>query len=220
MTVRRIPSSYHSSLTKRSFDLAFSLISTIMLSPLLILILLAVKVTSPGPAFFIQKRIGKNGNVFKLIKFRTMKTGSEKLQGRYKQFNEADGPVFKIVDDPRLTRFGRFLAHTGLDELPQLINVLRGDMSLVGPRPLPLYEARKLAKSERVRELVKPGITSRWVVQGSHRLKFNEWMKLDEDYVKNASFLTDLTILAKTVLIMLKQTARQTFNLLNFQNFS
>src|SRR3989344_4550380 len=134
MTVRRIPSSYHSSLTKRSFDLAFSLISTIMLSPLLILILLAVKVTSPGPAFFIQKRIGKNGNVFKLIKFRTMKTGSEKLQGRY--------------------------------------------------------------------------------------IKFNEWMKLDEDYVKNASFLTDLTILAKTVLIMLKQTARQTFNLLNFQNFS
>lgn len=132
-----------------------------------------------------------------------MYEGAERDQKKYAHLNEADGPVFKIRDDPRFVGIGKFLAHTGLDELPQLINVIKGDMSMVGPRPLPVTEAKKLTKAQKVRELVKPGITSSWVVSGAHSLSFETWMKLDKDYIESASLTTDLSILLKTAFLIL-----------------
>lgn len=132
-----------------------------------------------------------------------MKVGAERLQERYFHLNEADGPVFKIRNDPRFVGTGRLLARTGLDETPQLINVIRGEMSLVGPRPLPIKEAKKLTQTQKVRELIKPGITSSWVVEGSHSLKFKKWMQLDKEYVLKAHFLKDLAILFKTTTIII-----------------
>lgn len=133
-----------------------------------------------------------------------MKTGSEKKQNRYKKLNVADGPVFKIFNDPRFTKIGKFLSTYGLDELPQLMNVLKNDMSIVGPRPLPVNEAEKLSEYQRVRQLVKPGITSLWVINGSHRLSFNEWMALDKKYVSYSSFGGDVSIIIKTILLLLR----------------
>jgi len=180
-----------------------------LLSPAIGIITLLIKLTSAGPAFFKQRRVGKDGKVFTLIKFRTMRMGAEKERKNLKHLNQADGPVFKILDDPRYTRFGKILARTGLDELPQLLNVLRGEMSLVGPRPLPLYEAEKLNKAQKVRELVKPGITSSWIVSGAHNLKFSQWMNLDKEYVKNASLAIDLSILFKTAGIVFALVLRR-----------
>ena len=137
-----------------------------------------------------------------------MKVGSEKLQNKYRSINEADGPVFKIYNDPRLTPIGKILSQTGLDEIPQLINVLKGDMSIVGPRPLPVEEAKKLTKTQKIRQLVNPGITSSWVVEGSHSLSFKKWMELDKDYVENANLTTDITISVKTFLIVFRQLFR------------
>ena len=128
-----------------------------------------------------------------------MRMGTEKEQKNLKHLNEADGPVFKIYNDPRYTKFGKILARTGLDELPQLINVLKGEMSWVGPRPCPVYEAKKLNLTQKVRELVNPGITSSWVTSGAHKLKFSQWMKLDAEYIKTGTLATDLSILFKTV---------------------
>jgi len=206
--------SYHNSFTKTVFDLSCSVLGLIISSPLLLLIVILQKNFNHGPILFKQIRVGKNGKPFQMIKFRTMKVGAEKLQRSLSNLNEADGPVFKILNDPRFTKFGKILAKTGLDELPQLINVLKSEMSIVGPRPLPVYEAEKLTKEQKVRELVLPGITSAWVVNGSHRLSFAKWISLDKDYVQNASFAADLGILGKTVIIMVKQTVRQTLNLL------
>jgi lipopolysaccharide/colanic/teichoic acid biosynthesis glycosyltransferase len=162
-----------------------------------------IKLTSKGPVLFVQKRAGKDGKVFRMFKFRTMKLGASRLQRRYMSLNEADGPVFKIYNDPRFTGIGKLLSRTGLDELPQLINILKGEMSTVGPRPLPLEEARRLSKYQKVRELVKPGITSNWVVSGSHALSFDKWMKLDRKYVYAASFTEDLSIVWKTLVLII-----------------
>ena len=131
-----------------------------------------------------------------------MAPNASKAQNHYRNLNEADGPVFKIHNDPRFTGFGKILSKTGLDELPQLVNVLKGEMSMVGPRPLPVNEAKKLTKQQRIREMVKPGITSSWVTGGSHRMSFKKWMELDADYVKNATLLTDISIIGKTFLMV------------------
>ena len=196
----KIPSvnPYHISAQKRFLDLSTALATLIILTPFITLISFLIKIKRGRPVFFRQKRAGKNGKVFTLIKFRTMRMGAEKEQKNLKHLNAADGPVFKIYNDPRYTKFGKILARTGLDELPQLINVLKGEMSLVGPRPLPVYEAKKLTGAQKVRELVKPGITSSWVTSGAHKLKFSQWMKLDAEYVESASLLKDLSILFKT----------------------
>jgi len=138
-----------------------------------------------------------------------MKVGAENDQKKYAHLNEADGPVFKIRNDPRFVGIGKSLARTGLDELPQLINVIKGEMSLVGPRPLPVYEAKKLTNAQKARELVKPGMTSSWVISGAHSLSFAEWMKLDRIYVEKASLLGDLSILLKTSEIVFKQILNQ-----------
>lgn len=161
---------------------------------------------------FTQTRIGKNGIRFKIYKFRTMYPGAHKDQDKYRRLNEADGPVFKIRDDPRYTKIGRWLAKTGLDELPQIINVLKGEMALVGPRPLPPGEEKHIpAKWRFKRRSVKPGLTSSWVVNGSHRLTFKKWMELDMKDIDRKSLYNDTVIAAKTALMVAK-------NILKFSN--
>lgn len=195
---------YSCSYVKRLFDIFSSLVLLLIVSPVFILISILVLFFSGIPIFFLQRRIGRNGKIFKIIKFRTMVKHALQMQKRYKKLNEADGPVFKIMKDPRFTKIGYILSRTGLDELPQFINVLKGEMSIVGPRPLPVSEASKLSKTYKIRELVKPGITSTWVTNGSHNLAFKKWMSLDIDYVKNASFLFDLEIIYETFYITLR----------------
>lgn len=205
-------SPYHSSLTKFLLDKLLSFIAFLVTLPITIILSLLIKSVNNGPLLFKQKRVGKDGSTFELFKFRSMKVGAEKEQSKYEHLNEADGPVFKIRNDPRLTKIGKFLSKTGLDEFPQLINVLKGEMSLVGPRPLPVYEAKKLNKSQKVRELVKQGITSNWVVSGSHTLSFKEWMELDKVYVKKASLKKDLEIIGQTFLMIFKHVVVNIFN--------
>lgn len=198
------PNSYHNSFVKKAFDFVASFTSLIILSPVFLLISALIKIASPGSAFFKQKRIGKDGKVFTLIKFRTMRMGAERERKKLRYLNEADGPVFKIHNDPRYTKFGKILARTGLDELPQLINVLKGEMSMVGPRPLPIHEVNKLTKAQKVRGLVKPGITSSWVISGAHKLKFAQWMKLDRKYLTEGSLLEDVFVTSSTLILLPK----------------
>lgn len=164
----------------------------------------AVKLTSHGPFIFKQKRMGKGMKVFTIYKIRTMVENAEKLKRKYKHFNEAEEPVFKIRNDPRYTGIGKWLAHTGLDELPQLINVLKGEMTLVGPRPLPVDEAKKIPRKYQKRFTVLPGITSLWVRKGAHKLSFEEWMELDLFYIKKRSFYLDMIIFLSTIALICK----------------
>lgn len=155
--------------------------------------------------FFKQKRLGKNKKPFFIYKFRTMVVNAENLKSKIQNLNEADGPVFKMYNDPRYTKIGRFLAHNGLDEIPQLINIIRGEMALVGPRPLPINEAKKVPKKYERRFSVLPGITSLWVVKGADHTSFKKWMEDDLEYIKNKSFLYDLKIIIQTIWMLLKQ---------------
>ncbi len=215
MSPKLFPHPYHYSWQKRLFDILLSFIGLIVLSPLLVTIAILIKFTSKGPVFFKQKRVGRNGQVFQMIKFRAMKKGAERQQRRYRHLNEADGPVFKIRNDPRFTKFGKLLAKTGLDETPQLLNVIKGEMSLVGPRPLPISEVRKLTSLQNKRHLTKPGMTSSWVVKGSHAMKFEKWMQLDRQYVSSASLASDITILIKTLIIVPKLFLRLMLNVVS-----
>lgn len=216
MTKQIKVSTYHSSITKIILDKLMALIGILALIPTVLIVAPLIKLTDFGPIFFTHKRTGKNGKVFKMIKFRSMRIGAESERGKkvLEKLNISDGPVFKIPNDPRLTKIGKLLFKSGLDELPQVINVLKGEMSIVGPRPLPVYEANKLTKSQRVRELVLPGITSSWVVSGAHNLKFKKWMKLDKEYVNSATLKTDITIIYKTALLLIKIGFRKLFNTL------
>ncbi len=147
--------------------------------------------------------MGKNMKPFWIYKIRTMVVDAEKLKIKIKNLNEVDGPVFKIYNDPRYTKIGKFLSHTGLDELPQIINVIKGEMALVGPRPLPVAEARQIPKKYQARFSVLPGITSPWVLQGAHEVSFKEWMESDLDYIKNKSFWQDVSIFIKSFLLVI-----------------
>ncbi len=192
-------------LAKRFLDLAGSFLLLCLLSPLMLAIALAIKLTSPGPVFFYQERLGLNKRRFKMIKFRTMVTGAEQLQNELEQFNEAGGPVFKIKHDPRVTPLGAWLRRTSLDELPQLVNVLTGDMSLVGPRPLPVRDYLGFSADwHRRRFSVKPGLTCLWQIQGRSNVSFDEWMRLDMEYIDNWSLWLDLKILARTLPVIIK----------------
>jgi len=193
---------YHFSFRKRFFDLFFSGMGVILLFPIFLFLSLIIMIFSGSPVFFVQKRTGLNGKSFNIFKFRTMKNGAQRNQYKYKKLNEADGPVFKIHNDPRFTKIGKILSRTGLDELPQLFNVIKGEMSFVGPRPLPIYESRKLNRIQKTREMIKPGITSPWVVKGSHSLSFKEWMNLDTEYLKKASLKQDIKIIISTLSIL------------------
>ena len=154
------------------------------------------------PVFYLQKRVGKNGIPFTMYKFRTMDSGADAMQKKYARQNEADGPVFKIRDDPRFTKIGRFISHTGLDELPQLINVIRGEMALFGPRPLPVAEAAKLTKQQQERHRIKPGIISPWIFEGYHSRPFDEWMKSDIAYGRQKSLLYDIGLFGKAMVFV------------------
>lgn len=170
--------------------------------PLQFLIVIAIMVADGPPVLFFQKRTGKDGKPFMMYKFRTMVPGAQRQQKKLHHLNEAKGPVFKLYDDPRYTRPGKFLAHAGLDELPQLYNVLRGDMALLGPRPLPVSEARQLKTWQKARESAKPGIFSPWILDGYHRTTFDAWMHSDIAYIKNKNFWYDLRLFLRMVVFM------------------
>jgi len=185
---------------KRLFDITGSFVLLLLLLPVLLIVACLVKVTSPGPVFFSQERIGRNKRRFHMWKFRTMVVGAESLLPRLKAKNEASGPVFKIRDDPRVTAIGRYLRRSSLDELPQLFNVLKGDMSLVGPRPLPVRDVDGFTQDwHRRRFSMRPGITCLWQVQGRSSIGFEQWMELDLKYLDEWSLWLDLKILAMTI---------------------
>ena len=196
-------------LAKRVFDFLVSLGLIILLSPLFLLVAALIKLPSPrGPVFFLQERIGMRKRIFKVIKFRTMIPDAEHWLTALAGLNEASGPVFKIKEDPRVTFLGRFLRRTSIDELPQLFNVLMGDMSLVGPRPLPVRDYQGFNQDwHRRRFSVKPGITCLWQIYGrsSLNLSFEKWMELDMEYIDHWSLGLDLKILARTIPAVLKR---------------
>ena len=180
-------------LVKRIMDFSFSLIMIVCALPVFLIISLGIKLTSPGPIFFIQERLGLNKRRFRLYKFRTMIPNAEKLITELEHLNEVDGPAFKLKNDPRITPFGRFLRKTSLDELPQFINVLKGDMSLVGPRPLPVRDYNGFNHDwQRRRFSVRPGITCLWQINGRSTTTFEKWMKQDMEYIDNWSLWLDL----------------------------
>lgn len=185
--------------TKRAFDLVAASIVLAMALPLLLVVGVAVKLTSPGTALFSQERVGRNGERFRLYKVRTMVTDAEARLIDLRDQNEADGPLFKLKDDPRVTKVGAFLRKTSIDELPQLWNVIRGEMSLVGPRPALPSEAEEWSVDLVDRLRVRPGITGMWQVSGRSDVSFDEYTRLDLYYVDNWSLLVDVSILAKTV---------------------
>jgi exopolysaccharide biosynthesis polyprenyl glycosylphosphotransferase len=184
---------------KRASDIVLSLAVLIFLSPLLLLISVAIKLDSPGPALFKQVRVGKGGRRFICYKFRSMRQGAEEERPQLADLDEVVGPIFKIRHDPRCTRVGRFLRRTSLDELPQLYNVLRGEMSLVGPRPPIPLEVEQYQEWHRKRLEVSPGMTGLWQVSGRSQLTFDEMCLLDIYYLENWSPLLDLKIALKTI---------------------
>jgi len=190
---------------KRVMDFVLSALLLLGLSPLLLLTALMIKVTSPGPVFFRQKRLGLNKRIFEIYKFRTMVVDAEQQIKELEKFNEAQGPVFKIRNDPRITPIGRFLRKTSIDELPQLLNVLNGEMSLVGPRPLPVRDYEGFDKDwQRRRFSVRPGITCLWQIKGRSSIPFEQWMELDMQYIDGWSLWLDVKILYRTIPAVLK----------------
>lgn len=179
--------------------------------PVQITIYIGILIFSGFPVIFTQKRIGLNGKQFVMFKFRTMRNGAEKLQSKYAPLNEVRGPVFKIHNDPRFTRMGKFLSHCGLDELPQLFNVLKGDMSLIGPRPLPVSEAAKLSPQAQKRQKIKPGIISPWILNGYHSQAFTSWMKSDIEYLDHKKFTYDLQLFLKSFWLLCQLFVKETF---------
>ena len=184
---------------KRSFDLVISLVTLILLAPVLLVIAVAVKLSSSGPVIYRSIRPGMAGKPFYCFKFRTMREHAEQIQDDLEPLNEKSGAIFKIRDDPRLTRVGRFLRRFSLDELPQLVNVVRGEMSLVGPRPLPMRDFNRLEEWHKKRYLVLPGITGLWQVSGRAELDFDDLVRLDFLYLERWSIFLDLSILLRTI---------------------
>lgn len=191
-------------LTKRFLDLTLSAILLVMLSPLFVIISIVIKATSVGPVLFKQQRVGYNGRQFLCLKFRTMVQNAEDMKEQLIHLNEVAGPVFKMKNDPRVTRVGRFLRKTSIDELPQLINVFMGDMSLVGPRPPLPSEVREYCLAHRRRLSMKPGLTCIWQTSGRNSLNFQKWVELDEQYIDTWSLWLDFKILLRTVPAILK----------------
>ncbi len=190
------------------FQRLIALILFIFVLPFFILFFILVKLVFKQQFIFKQKRLGKNKKPFTIYKIQTMVKDAEVLKSSYLHLNQADGPVFKIFNDPRYTKIGKLLSKTGLDELPQLINIMKGDMAFVGPRPLPVDEAKQIPAKYHKRFTILPGITSSWVTKGSHKLSFEEWMELDIHYVKNHSLILDLHIALKTIVLLLKAPFR------------
>jgi len=191
---------------KRAIDFFAALAGLIVLAPFMILVAIAIKMTSLGPIVFSQMRSGKHGKPFRMFKFRSMFSDAEQRRQELESYNQMSGPVFKISNDPRTTPIGRWLRKYSIDELPQLVNVLIGQMSLVGPRPLPLYEVEKFPKPAQRRRLsVKPGITCLWQINGRNEVRdFESWVKLDLEYIDNWSIWLDLRILVGTLPVVVR----------------
>lgn len=190
---------------KRSFDFLSSLCALIVLSPVLIIVALIIFIDDPhGSPFFTQVRVGQDGKEFKMYKFRSMVCNAEELLKELQAKNEKDGPVFKIKDDPRITRIGHFIRKTSIDELPQLFNVVKGDMSIVGPRPALPKEVAEYNKFQNRRLQVKPGLTCYWQASDNRDdISFEDWMKLDIKYIHERSFWGDIKIILRTVKVVL-----------------
>ncbi len=190
---------------KRTFDIFFSIAILVMMSWLFVVIAVAIKLDDPsGPVFFRQDRVGKNGRTFKMYKFRSMVADAEELLDSLQELNEKDGPVFKIANDPRITKVGRFIRKTSIDEFPQFFNVLLGHMSVVGPRPALPAEVERYTAYQRQRLLVKPGITCYWQTRRNRdTISFDEWVDLDLLYIKRCSFWTDFKLIVQTVGVVL-----------------
>ncbi len=206
MTFSVTSADYFALLIKSVFEYLMSFFAMLGFLPFFLIIALLIKIESKGSVFFKQKRVGLRGRLFTMYKFRTMLQNSDKQKKELENKNEADGPVFKIKNDPRVTKVGAFLRKTSLDEFPQFLNVLRGDMSVVGPRP-PLPEEVALYERPQLRRLsVKPGITCTWQVSGRNELGFDEWMKLDLQYIDNWSLKLDIILILKTINAIYRRT--------------
>ncbi|OKZ87658.1 sugar transferase [Clostridium sp. 29_15] len=188
---------------KRIIDIVASFTGLILLSPLILIVSMLIKLESKGEVIFKQKRVGLNGKEFYMYKFRSMVINAEELKEQLESQNEMSGPMFKIKDDPRITKVGKFIRKTSIDELPQLINVIKGDMSLVGPRPSLPKEVKKFEQWMMERLEVKPGLTCIWQISGRNNIDFEDWMKLDIKYVRERSFKLDMKLILKTVLVLL-----------------
>lgn len=208
MVFQSAPEASWQGVAKSLLDFVGGVILLTLLAPLFFALALAIRMTSPGPIFFKQRRSGLNGEPFTMLKFRSMVSDAEQLKGELEALNEMSGPVFKVSDDPRITPIGRFLRKYSLDELPQLLNVVRGEMSLVGPRPLPVDEVMRFHDFAHRRRLsVKPGLTCLWQISGRNNVTdFKAWVALDLEYIDNWSFWLDLKILFRTIPVVLAGT--------------
>ncbi|BBK76259.1 sugar transferase [Clostridium butyricum] len=188
---------------KRLMDIICSMSALIVLAPILIVVAILIKIESKGPVIFSQERVGINNKKFKMYKFRSMVVNAEDMKGKLEKQNERKGPMFKIKNDPRVTTIGRFIRKTSIDELPQLINILKGEMSIVGPRPSLPKEVIQFEPWMLERLKVKPGLTCYWQVQGRDHIEFEDWMRLDVKYVKDRNFLLDIKLIFKTFFVFL-----------------
>lgn len=188
---------------KRIIDVICSLIGLIVLMPILSIVAIIIKIESKGPIIFAQDRVGKDGKVFKMYKFRSMVSNAEELKEKLVKENERTGPMFKIKKDPRITRIGRIIRKTSIDELPQLVNILKGEMSIVGPRPSLPKEVNQFDGWMMQRLDVKPGLTCYWQVNGRDDIEFTEWMKLDIKYVNERNIAIDIKLIFKTFFVLL-----------------
>jgi exopolysaccharide biosynthesis polyprenyl glycosylphosphotransferase len=205
VTIRSGPPDGWQLVVKWWIDRCGSAILLLVLAPILLIVAALIKLDSPGPVFFRQERVGLYKRRFRLIKFRTMVDGADRQQQVLEHLNEAAGPVFKIRDDPRITRLGKFLRRFSIDELPQLFNVLKGEMSLVGPRPLPVRDVERIAVQWYKRRLsMKPGLTCLWQVNGRSNVSFDHWVLMDLEYIDRWSLGLDLKILLKTIPAVVK----------------
>lgn len=201
LVFRRTPDLSWALLVKGAMDRVGSFVALLILLPLFIVVGAIIKLTSPGPVIFKQTRAGRHGKPFTMYKFRSMRSGAEAERDELLAFNQMSGPVFKLAEDPRVTPFGHWLRRTSVDEFPQLFNVLLGQMSLVGPRPLPIYEVNNFELTAHRRRLsMKPGLTCLWQISGRNDVRdFGDWVKLDVEYIDNWSLLMDLSILLRTI---------------------
>lgn len=184
---------------KRALDIVASCLGIVFLAPLFLIVAFLIYKEDKGNVIFCQERNGLNDTVFKMYKFRSMIINAAAMRAELGKYNELDGPAFKMKDDPRITKIGAFIRKTSIDELPQLLNVLKGEMSLVGPRPLPTYETAECNAYQRQRLLVKPGLTCYWQISGRSDISFDEWVEMDLRYIREANFWTDIKIILMTV---------------------
>lgn len=205
---RKLQHQYGYRFIKRLFDVVASSVAVVILSPVFLIIAIAIKVNDPaGPVFYTQTRVGKDGKSFKMFKFRSMVTNADELLEKLRAKNEIKGAMFKMKDDPRITKVGKFIRKYSLDELPQLLNVVGGSMSIVGPRPPLPFEVEQYTDYDRQRLMVKPGATGMWQVGGRNALSFDQMVELDLTYINERSVWLDLKIMFETVKVMIKPNA-------------